>query len=135
MLVYSPRVRSKPPSFDGLLWQDSGWVGRTCETSCTRQTLHRAHTVLDIKVHLIWATKYRCPAFGGGSSHRTRDIARSQASAYPAPTPLAMALLLWLRLARSSKSRSEPGPTSVQVATRPLFPSVQVATRPLFRPR
>ena len=38
--------------------------------------LHRGHTVTDIKLHLVWATKYRYPVLRGEIGQRARELIR-----------------------------------------------------------
>ena len=37
---------------------------------------HGAHTVYDLKYHLVWSTKYRKPVLTGGVAYRVRELIR-----------------------------------------------------------
>ncbi len=38
--------------------------------------LHRGHTVTDIKLHFVWATKYRFPVLRGEIAQQERELIR-----------------------------------------------------------
>ena len=38
--------------------------------------LHRGHTVTDLKLHFVWATKYRYEVLRGAIGQRARDVIR-----------------------------------------------------------